>query len=82
MSANNNRKTVKTTLATGLILGGIMLAGLGSVGCDKLPDQIAAIQSRLHVDGGQGADSDKADVRSRINLFFNHNETFLTDAAA
>lgn len=76
MNAKNNNATMKT-LATGLILGSLTLAGLTTTGCDKLrPEEIAGLTSGARVErGGQAPVADKADVRSRI--WPNHNETFL-----
>jgi hypothetical protein len=78
--ANTKIATASPTmskLATGLILGSLALAGLTTIGCDKVsPEQIAALTTGASVEsGGQGAVADKADVRSRMT--WQHNETFL-----
>jgi hypothetical protein len=71
------RKSAMTSLAAGLVLGGLVLGSLATTGCERMTsEEVAALASGSAAHAGDLAEVAQAGtLQSRIAL--NHNETFL-----
>lgn len=67
---------IKRMLTTGLVVGGLALAGVGTIGCEKrAPEELASSPAAVQA-GSAGLESPVSKFAERRTI--NHNETFLT----
>lgn len=81
MNATNDRPATKA-LTTALLLASLALGSLATTGCDRMTkEQVAALAAESGMSAGDAHGiADATELHSRISR--NHNETFLTGAAA
>lgn len=73
MGAKNNG--IKRMMTAGLIIGGLALAGVGTLGCEDLPEKLPSA-SAVGQAGSAGLESLPSKFAGRRTI--NHNEKFVT----